>query len=99
MTHLLQLPAESLACVVSHAPLQHRLGSCSLASRAMHAAAVAATPEIQISHITQDSADAVCAWLCQHGSKALRQLQMSAGTLVFHNSVKPSAPIAVSLPC
>jgi hypothetical protein len=92
--HLLQLPADALACVLSHVPQQQRLGSCSLVSRSMHAAAVAATGELLQNRIaTQQKADSLCAWLRRHGSKALKQLDLGADCLAY---ATPS--IGVSLP-
>jgi hypothetical protein len=74
-----QLPEDVLARILSHVPLQQRLGSCSLASRAMHAAAVAATDTIQHNTLKlQYSANALCAWLQQYGSQALRGLEIDA---------------------
>lgn len=64
-----QLPADVLARVLSFVPLQQRLGSCSLASRSMHAAAAAAPLEIQTStFIRQTQADALCYWLQRHST-------------------------------
>jgi hypothetical protein len=73
-----QLPEDVLARILSHVPLQQRLGSCSLASRAMHAAAAAAATDA-IQHNTlklQSSADALSAWLQQYGSQALKRLEI-----------------------
>jgi hypothetical protein len=72
-----QLPEDVLARILSHVPLQQRLGSCSLASRSMRAAAVAATDTIQHNTLKlQSSADALSAWLQQYGSQALKRLEI-----------------------
>jgi hypothetical protein len=89
-----QLPACILQQVLSHVPLQQRLASCSLASRAMHAAAVAATEEISLelpepfrspelsSRLedlnSQQKASELCQWLQRYGSQALRHLSVQA---------------------
>jgi hypothetical protein len=74
-----QLPEGILQQVLSYVPLQHRLGSCSLASRAMHAAAVAATDEIYLAGLnSQQKASELCQWLERYGSQALRHLEVQA---------------------
>jgi hypothetical protein len=63
-----QLPAGILQQVLSHVPLQQRLGSCSLASRAMHAAVVAATEDICMADLNnQQKASELCQWLARYG--------------------------------
>jgi hypothetical protein len=77
-----QLPSGILQQVLSHVPLQHRLGSCSLTSRAMHAAAVAATERLQgwADPDSQQEALELCQWLAKYGSQALRHLGVKART-------------------
>ena len=45
---LLSLPDEVLKLVLSHVPLNDRLGSCSLVHSRLHAAAVASTQQLKI---------------------------------------------------
>jgi hypothetical protein len=74
-----QLPAGILQQVLSYVPLQQRLGSCSLVSRAMHAAAVAATEEIYLADLnSQWKASELCRWLARYGSQALRHIRVPA---------------------
>jgi hypothetical protein len=76
-----QLPAGILQQVLSHVPLQQRLGSCSLASRSMHAAAVAATEEISLAELnSQQKALDLCQWLARYGSEALRHFRVQRRT-------------------
>jgi hypothetical protein len=49
MSRLSSLPDEVLKLVMQHVPLEDRLTSCCLVNRKLHAAAVAATAELQLS--------------------------------------------------
>jgi hypothetical protein len=74
-----QLPAGILQQVLSYVPLHHRLGSCSPASRSMHAAAVAATDDIYLPNLnSQQKASELCQWLDRYGSQVLRHLDVGA---------------------
>jgi hypothetical protein len=89
-----QLPAGILQQVLSHVPLQHRMGSCSLASRSMHAAAVAATEEINVAEMnSQQKASELCQWLARYGSQALTHLGVEAPI-----SVWPEPMLSLALP-
>jgi hypothetical protein len=77
LMQLQQLPAGILQQILSHLPLQQRLGSCSLASRAMHAAAVAATEEIYLAGFgRQQKASSLCHWLARYDSQALKRVHL-----------------------
>lgn len=79
LKQLPQLPPDVLPKVLAFVPLQQRLSSCSLASRSMRAAAAAATHEIQLPTLRhQATADALCAWLQQHGGQAVTRLEIKA---------------------
>jgi hypothetical protein len=90
-----QLPAGVLQQVLSHVPLQHRLGSCSLASRAMYAAAVAATEDISLAGLnSQQKASELCQWLAQHSNQALTHLQVRAEARTWQQP-----QLSLALPC
>jgi hypothetical protein len=73
-----QLPADVLPHVLAHIPQQQRLGSCSLVSRSMRAAAITATRTIQLPRLTtQATADSLCAWLQRHGSEGVTRLEVN----------------------
>jgi Leucine-rich repeat (LRR) protein len=99
-TQLLQLPAVVLQHVLSYVPLQQRLGSCSVVSRSMHTAAVAATEEVKIyGPKSQQTADVLCDWLRKHSNRALRHLDLNGGGIFdFADPYSNAQQIAVSLP-
>jgi hypothetical protein len=72
-----QLPIDLLAGVLRLLPLQQRIGSCSLVCRSWRAAAALATPELAAIN-TQETADALCAWLSGHGSSGVRHLNVQS---------------------
>lgn len=71
MSTLLSLSDEILTMILRHIPIKHRMTSCCLASRRLHAVAAAATHDLQVScrcnDIPRDRADAVLQWIVQHG--------------------------------
>jgi hypothetical protein len=92
LRQLPQLPADVLPRVLAHVPLQQRLGSCSLVSRSMRAAAVAATDTIQLPELTsQAKADALCAWLQRYGNQAVTRLEIDT-PILLHHTVKLPLP-------
>jgi hypothetical protein len=87
-----QLPAGILQQVLFHVPLRHRLGSCSLASRAMHAAAVAATEGIHLADLnSQQKASRLCQWLAQYGNQALKHLDVGSPAHMLQQPTKSLA--------
>jgi hypothetical protein len=87
-----QLPAGILQQVLSDLPLRLRLGSCSLASRAMHAAAIAATDDIDLEDLNnQQKALDLSRWLARYGSQALRHLSL-AGCMLQQDVLSVALP-------
>jgi hypothetical protein len=72
------LPHEVLVNVVRWLEPQERFSTCAPACRSFHAAAVAATEELELSCRTQQHADAAAAWLERHGSSALIKLSFES---------------------
>jgi len=67
-TRLLDLPGALLATILQNVPLPERLGVCTRVCRSFHAAAVAATNNIGILSVSnQTQCDDVIEWLQRHG--------------------------------
>jgi hypothetical protein len=94
-----QLPAGILQQVLSHVPLQQRLGSCSLASCSMHAAAVAATEEIVLEGLnSQQKACELGRWLARYGSQALRRPGVQGRMWQRPRHVAEAQSVSLALP-
>jgi hypothetical protein len=81
-----------LARILQHLPLQERLGSASLVSRAWSAAAVAATVDVSKTVKSAAKAKRLLAWLRQHG-KYVASIQVSV------TAAAKGGPVNLQLPC
>jgi hypothetical protein len=73
---LANLPKEVLVLVMRKLSPRQRFGGCALTCRALLAAAVAATQELQLSNISQQRADSIALWLAKHSRTALLKLDL-----------------------
>jgi Leucine-rich repeat (LRR) protein len=74
MSSFTSLPDEVLKLVLKHVPLKHRLSSCCLVNRRLHAAAAAATDDVLLDPTPQSALD----WLSNYG-QYLTRLHLDLG--------------------
>jgi hypothetical protein len=79
---LAHLPKELLVLVMRKLSPRQRFGGCALTCRALLAAAVAATEELQLSNICQQRADGIALWLAKHSSEHMTKLNVEGSCLV-----------------
>jgi hypothetical protein len=66
MSCLLSLPDEVIKLIMQHVPIKHRLNTCCLVHKKLHAAAVAATQGLQVHSLT-DREDSWLIWMDRFG--------------------------------
>jgi len=90
---LLDVPAALLTSILSHVPLQDRLGVCTRVCRSFQAAAVAATNSISTTSMnSQARCDSVIKWLQRHGGGVTALESQRQG-------YRQHLPCLASLPC